>query len=309
MTDGLRTVAYNADLGLEAFRFGGFDKPFPNHFHDHYVFGFVKHGARKLVCKGVSCQAQAGDLLLFNPGEVHGCVQVGDEPLEYWGINITKESMRCAIAEVANTAKLPMFFSAVVADTEAIELFCSLHCAVMSASQEFDCEQDFLLLIDHLLSHYGDLPHDDAKREVHPTWHQVVEQACMFMQAHYSEHITLDTLCDQVNVGKSTLIRAFIKEKGITPYLYVESIRIERARALLEEGVTLVDTAARTGFADQSHFSHYFKRITGLTPGAYRALFVDDRTAHKHEKDSHKHDEISNKRAMTRDCLARKDYA
>ena len=57
-------------------------------------------------------------------------------------------------------------------------------------------------------------------------------------------------------------------------------MRIEHARTLLERGVTLADAAAQTGFADQSHFSHYFKRITGLTPGAYRALFVSDGVSH-----------------------------
>lgn len=276
-----RIAVYDTDLDLEAFKFRGFDQPFPNHFHDHYVFGFVRQGARELVCKGVTYQAHAGDLLLFNPGEAHGCVQVGEEPLEYWGINVTKESMVRVVADVTDSETLPLFSPTVIADAEATELFCLLHGVVMGTLQECDGEEIFLLLIDYLLSHYGDLPRndfssDDTKEGMCSAWHQAVEEACAFIQAHYSEHITLDILCDQTNMGKSTLIRAFIKEKGITPYLYVESIRIDEARALLEEGVTLVEAATRTGFADQSHFSHYFKRITGLTPGTYRASFVSD---------------------------------
>lgn len=49
MTRGKRTVAYDTHLGIEAFRFSGFDKPFPNHVHDHYVFGLVKQGKRFLL--------------------------------------------------------------------------------------------------------------------------------------------------------------------------------------------------------------------------------------------------------------------
>lgn len=66
MTRGKRTVAYDTHLGIEAFRFSGFDKPFLNHVHDHYVFGFVKQGKRRLACGGIEYEAHPGDLLLFN---------------------------------------------------------------------------------------------------------------------------------------------------------------------------------------------------------------------------------------------------
>ena len=74
---------------------------------------------------------------------------------------------------------------------------------------------------------------------------------------------------------KSTLIRAFTKQKGITPYRYLENIRINEAKKLLAKGVSPVDAAIQMGFSDQSHFTNYFSRFIGLSPGAYRDIFCN----------------------------------
>ena len=46
-----RTVVYDDELRLEAYRFEGTQQPFPNHFHEYYVIGFVESGERCLSCK------------------------------------------------------------------------------------------------------------------------------------------------------------------------------------------------------------------------------------------------------------------
>ena len=69
--------------------------------------------------------------------------------------------------------------------------------------------------------------------------------------------------------------RAFAKSKGVTPYSYLENIRIGKARKLLEQGVPPVEAALQTGFSDQSHVTNYFSRFIGLPPGVYRDIFLD----------------------------------
>ena len=65
---------------LEAYRFAGIVQPFPNHFHAHYVLGLVEHGQRTLCCKNREHHLCPGDLLLFNPGDSHGCTQTDGLP-------------------------------------------------------------------------------------------------------------------------------------------------------------------------------------------------------------------------------------
>ena len=46
-----RTVVYDDELHIEAYRFEGIVQPFPNHFHEYYVIGFMEDGERILSCK------------------------------------------------------------------------------------------------------------------------------------------------------------------------------------------------------------------------------------------------------------------
>ena len=66
--------------------------------------------------------------------------------------------------------------------------------------------------------------------------------------------------------------RQFKAATGLPPHQYVIARRVERAKGLLQGGddFSLAQVAARAGFADQSQFSHHFKRLVGATPGQFR---------------------------------------
>ena len=93
------------------------------------------------------------------------------------------------------------------------------------------------------------------------------------MEQHYADRIYLDQICRCAGLSKSTLPRAFTRSKGVTPYGYLENIRIGKAKKLLEQGVPPVEAALRTGFSDQSHFTRYWGRLIGLAPGVYQDIF------------------------------------
>ena len=93
MQKEVRTVCYDEDLHLEAYRFEGTRQPFPNHFHDYYVIGFIEAGRRSLSCKNKEYTIGQGNILLFNPNDNHSCVQCDGGALDYRGLNISKETM------------------------------------------------------------------------------------------------------------------------------------------------------------------------------------------------------------------------
>jgi len=74
MKKEVRTVVYDDELHIEAYRFEGIVQPFPNHFHEYYVIGFVEDGERVLSCKNQEYTIKKGDVLLFNSGDNHACV-------------------------------------------------------------------------------------------------------------------------------------------------------------------------------------------------------------------------------------------
>lgn len=65
------------------------------------------------------------------------------------------------------------------------------------------------------------------------------------------------------------IARVFRAEVGLPPHAYLESVRIRQAQRLVARGMPLAQVAGATGFADQSHFTHRFKRLIGVTPGQY----------------------------------------
>ena len=95
-----RTVVYDDELRIEAYRFEGIVQPFPSHFHEHYVIGFVEKGERVLSCRDREYAIEEGNIVLFNPGDSHACVQSDGGTFDYQGVNISKEIMLDLAEEV-----------------------------------------------------------------------------------------------------------------------------------------------------------------------------------------------------------------
>ena len=264
-----RTVVYDDELRLESYPFEGTQQPFPNHFHEYYVIGFVESGERCLSCKNNEYAIQKGNVLLFNPGDNHACVQNDGGTLDYRGFNISKEVMLDLTEEVTGKRELPGFSENVIFDEEVICYLHPLHEMVMKGLCDFGKEENLLLLISMLIQRYGQ-PFENCI----PECRGEIEKACRFMEQHFAERIYLDQICRYAGLSKSTLLRAFTKSKGVTPYSYLKNIRIGEAKKLLEQGFPPIEAALRTGFSDQSHFTNYFNRFIGLSPGVYREIFL-----------------------------------
>lgn len=265
-----RTIVYDERLRMEAYRFEGIVQPFPNHFHGHYVIGFVENGQRILSCRNREYTIGKGSILIFNPGDNHGCVQSDEGTLDYRGLNISKEVMLDLEEEITGRRELPGFSKNVLYDEEAGCYLRRLHEMVMEENSDFGKEEALILLLSLLIRKYGKPFENDT-----PQCRQEIERACEYMEQHFPEHIYLDQICRYCGLSKSTLLRAFTKEKGITPYRYLETIRINEAKRLLSEGAAPLKAALETGFADQSHFTNYFHQFIGLAPGVYREIFLE----------------------------------
>lgn len=84
---------------------------------------------------------------------------------------------------------------------------------------------------------------------------------------------TLAEVASEVGVSRYQLVRTFAAEIGMPPYAWLAQHRVTRARALLEEGRGLAETAAITGFADQAHLTRWFRRVVGSPPACTATVF------------------------------------
>ena len=76
--------------------------------------------------------------------------------------------------------------------------------------------------------------------------------------------------------SQSYFLRTFTKQVGISPYRYLQNIRIDQSKKLLESGIPPVEVANLTGFSDQSHFTNFFKEFIGITPKQYQNIFKEE---------------------------------
>lgn len=268
MPKEVREACYDETLRIEACRFAGLAQTFPTHFHEYYVFGCMESGRRWLFCNNREYPITPGDLLLFAPHDSHGCTPCGMETLGYRALHISIETMRSLTQELTGGESLPTFSAPVLHTAELRDLFLTLHAAIMDACPQMEREEALFQFLSLALTQYG----RDAPASP-PPCEQAIERASAWMQEHCAEHISLTGLCQYSGLSRSTLLRAFTKAKGVTPYRYLQTLRVEKARRLLEQGMPPAETALATGFSDQSHLSNTFRTLTGLSPAAYRRIF------------------------------------
>ena len=122
----------------------------------------------------------------------------------------------------------------------------------------------------HLLrfhSNLAPLPPDPQPSLPAPRLQRVIEQ----MRSSLDEDLPLSRLAETSGLSQSQFVRAFRGATGQPPHRYLVGLRVERARALLEQTdmpVTLI--GLRCGFEQSSHFATSFRAMTGFSPRAWR---------------------------------------
>jgi transcriptional regulator GlxA family with amidase domain len=107
---------------------------------------------------------------------------------------------------------------------------------------------------------------------------QATQPALRELQAwivgHLDADMSVSALATRANMSERSFTRAFRREVGQSPAAYVETFRIEHARALLEDGAPSLEAVAQAaGFASAEVLRRAFHRRVGVSPGDYRARF------------------------------------
>lgn len=92
-----------------------------------------------------------------------------------------------------------------------------------------------------------------------------------FIGENFTEKIGVKDICKAVGYSKSTVLTAFKKEFSTTVNSYINTLRLERAKKMLEsDNTSISEIALSSGFSDQSYFSKVFFSTYGVTPTEYR---------------------------------------
>jgi transcriptional regulator GlxA family with amidase domain len=93
-----------------------------------------------------------------------------------------------------------------------------------------------------------------------------------WIREHLGETLDIERLAERAGMSPRTFHRRFVDATGETPGRFIETIRLDHARQLLQTRAPLKEIAARTGYATQGQFSKAFARRFGLGPGLFREM-------------------------------------
>jgi transcriptional regulator GlxA family with amidase domain len=103
----------------------------------------------------------------------------------------------------------------------------------------------------------------------------VVAKTQYWINNHLDVNVDQVRLAEKMGVSQRTLIRRFKGELGVTPLTYLQNVRIETAKTLLEHSTTpLAQVVHKVGYNDISSFTKLFKQRVGLSPIGYRRRFT-----------------------------------
>jgi transcriptional regulator GlxA family with amidase domain len=95
------------------------------------------------------------------------------------------------------------------------------------------------------------------------------------LKERYCEPLSNEYLAGRAGMSERTFLRRFKAATGRVPAAYLQAVRVETAKAMLERDSTPVQSiATAVGYLDVSFFRMVFKRLTGMTPAEYRARFA-----------------------------------
>jgi AraC-like DNA-binding protein len=242
---------------------------FARHSHETFCIGVVEVGLEDLGFGAGQDVVGAGGLILINPGAVHTGRPAGQGEWGYRALYATVEVVAEVAGEIGGT---PTFRERVVHDEASAR-------AVLAASRAAETgdalESSTLLraVLARLLRRYG----GSTDEPVRPAGLHNVALATEVLRDRMDRPPTLDELATLAGTGKFALLRAFHATHGLPPFAYLNQLRVERVRRLLEAGARPADAAVTAGFVDQAHLTRHFHRLVGMPPGAYRNQVRDVR--------------------------------
>lgn len=236
---------------------------FARHFHEDFGIGLIHRGAQKSMSGRGLVEAGPGDVITVNPGEVHDGAPLNDAG-RAWRMLYLHPSLVAEVGQdILGQARQVEFSQPRLADRRLSKGFAHAFAAAMAPVSEASplaWEQNLILLLSGLIQARSEercaIPAGIARVR------EQLDDAPLITP-------TLAQLADAAGLSRYQLLRAFTRATGLTPQAYLIQRRLQQARWLILGGMSLVESAAASGFADQSHLTRLFKRAYGYTPGAY----------------------------------------
>lgn len=262
-TRGFKPLGLNL-LYISSAKYGG-DWHSTLHSHKCTEIFFVISGQGEFLVEDLRFPVKAEDMVIINRNIEHTETGIDRSPMEYIVVGLDGGDFLFKSEE----------------DTR----FCVFECG-KDGKQIQSIIRNMLNELEHQGEYYGQaaqswlglltielMRHRELQVDVQPALQASPKCAMVkrYIDNHYTENVTLDTLADYVHLNKYYLGHIFTQEMGISPINYLIQRRIEDGRHfLLNTDYNVVQISQILGFSSASYFSQCFKRQEKISPREFR---------------------------------------
>ena len=239
------------------------------HSHTTFSIGAIMTGQSTYLHGHSSRPIASGSVVIINPGVVHACNPLHDQPWGYRMFYVDTNwlgSLQQQTGIDAGGGFVPFeenYSNDSTLFAELDTLYCTLTGINTTPENMQDATQDFF---QRLVARLTPTSSHDASSQ------RKVSDAADFIREHCIQSLSVEEIAAAVQLSQSYLIRTFKAHYGLTPHAFLINCRLQLARDCLRRGDDIAQVAAHVGFADQAHLQRLFKRTLAATPGQYRGL-------------------------------------
>lgn len=242
--------------------------------HDFWEFVLILGGSAGVYAGEEIFHLTSGQCVLHKPNEFHSIWAEGDEKLEL-GIFSFSGSVPIVLSDKVYYAGTSICSEFLSLYREAKEIFTYVDNAqsqsIVLSSLKVGMElraQSFISGMESLLAR--------AMCRVLPNERRYSQSAENYLRLisvisqNLTRRMSIPEIAAECNMSVANAKRVFTKYAGCGISVYCNSVKIDEAKKLLASGHTVGETAELLGFEDQSYFSAFFKRLTGMPPSRFR---------------------------------------
>lgn len=257
--NGMGTTVLNAVMS---------DFSYAKHAHEELALGVTLEGVQEFSCNGGMFHSLPGDIILFNPGDVHNGNPGNDIALKYTMLYLDPDDFSRLLGSAAGTGKAVRRIPAThFNDARLRSLILAMSRLVAGERHTaLACEHCLYEIAKRMAQRMGMFSPDAWTSGKDALFIEVVR----YIHDNIAEDISIDDLSRVAHISKYHFIRLFRTQFGLTPHQYILNRRINRAREALGTGAPPTYVAQDLGFCDVSHLNRHFKRSYGVTPGQYQ---------------------------------------
>lgn len=245
------------------------------HYHDNYEMYYLLEGERNYFINDQTYRVRPGDLVLIRPNIIHATLSANNRGYMRILVNFQEDFLSdfppalCLLDSFAgdrHIVHLPEEEQKFV--RVLLERMLTLYGLDATARRG---EQQLMLA--QLLSQVNvcAMQSQDTQSGDNFAGNSLVSQCIGYINHHFQEPLTLETLARQHYISTCYLSRQFKQVAGVSFVDYVNNVRVKAAMELLvQPNAQITQVMGQVGYNSNTHFDRVFKKVTGLTPLAYK---------------------------------------